>query len=131
MRAKVEVFVELHRRALRIRRQEGQLREAERQRGEEALRESESQYEATFNQAPVGIAHLSLDGRWLRANRHLCDMLGYGEAELRSLPIRTWPIPRRRRRTCRPCRPWPRRATGAMAMAAATRSGRGPSARPG
>ncbi len=85
VRAKVDVFLELHRRALRIRRQEGQLREAERQRGEEALRESQSQYAATFNQAPVGIAHLSLDGRWLRANRHLCDLLGYAETELRGL----------------------------------------------
>jgi PAS domain S-box-containing protein len=85
VRAKVDVFLELHRRALRIRRQELQLREAERQRGEEALRESQNQYAATFNQAPVGIAHLSLDGRWLLANRHLCDMLGYAEAELRGL----------------------------------------------
>ena len=85
VRAKVDVFVELHRRALRIRRQEVQLREAERQRSDEALRQSENQYEATFNQAAVGIAHLSLDGRWLRANRHLCEMLGYGEDELRGL----------------------------------------------
>ena len=90
VRAKVDVFLELHRRALRIRRQEVQLREAERQRGEEALRESQSQYAATFNQAPVGIAHLSLDGRWLRANRHLCDMLGLrrGRAARPALPGR-------------------------------------------
>ncbi len=36
----------------------------------------EEQFQATFEQAAVGIAHLSLDGRWLRVNRCLCDILG-------------------------------------------------------
>lgn len=43
---------------------------------------SEAQFEATFDQAAVGIAHVSPDGRWLRVNRKLCDIVGYSPAEL-------------------------------------------------
>ena len=47
-----------------------------------ALARSEAELRATFNQAAVGIAHNSLDGRFIRVNRKLCDMLGYSEQEL-------------------------------------------------
>jgi PAS domain S-box-containing protein len=33
---------------------------------------------------PVGIAHASPDGRWLRINQRLCDILGYSREELQS-----------------------------------------------
>ncbi|MGE5611710.1 MAG: PAS domain S-box protein [Bacillota bacterium] len=39
----------------------------------------------TFEQAAVGIAHVDIDGRWLRVNRKLCNLLGYSESELRQL----------------------------------------------
>jgi PAS domain S-box-containing protein len=52
---------------------------------EQALRESEERFRATFEQAAVGIAHLSLDGRWLRVNQRLCGILGYSREELSSL----------------------------------------------
>jgi len=39
------------------------------------LRASEALYATTFEQAPTGIAHLSLDGHCLRANTRLCAML--------------------------------------------------------
>ena len=39
-------------------------------------------FEATFQEAPMGIAHVAPDGTWLRVNRHLCEMLGYPEHEL-------------------------------------------------
>ncbi|MDN0083737.1 PAS domain-containing protein [Crenobacter sp. SG2305] len=42
-----------------------------------AYRESEERFRAIFEQAAVGIAHIGLDGRWLRANRKLCNILGY------------------------------------------------------
>ncbi len=46
------------------------------------LRASEDRFKATFEQAAVGIAHVALDGRWLRVNERLCLMLGYTRAEL-------------------------------------------------
>lgn len=42
----------------------------------------EQHYQETFDQAAVGIAHTSADGRYLRVNRKFCEMLGYSEAEL-------------------------------------------------
>jgi len=39
-------------------------------------------YKRTFQHATIGIGHLALDGRWIRANERLCKMLGYDEAEL-------------------------------------------------
>ena len=51
---------------------------------EQASLASEMRFRATFEQAAVGIAHLGLDGRWLRANRRCCEILGYSENELTS-----------------------------------------------
>jgi diguanylate cyclase (GGDEF)-like protein/PAS domain S-box-containing protein len=46
-------------------------------------KEAEARYRATFESAPVGIMHTSVDGdRILHANPKLCAMLGYSEAEL-------------------------------------------------
>jgi PAS domain S-box-containing protein len=49
---------------------------------EEALRESEERYRGTFENAAVGIAHIDVNGRFLRVNEKLCDILGYGREEL-------------------------------------------------
>ncbi|MBD2507719.1 PAS domain S-box protein [Nostoc sp. ATCC 53789] len=57
----------------------------ERQRIEEALRESEERFRATFHQAAVGIAHVAIDGRWLLVNQKLCNILGYTLEELQLL----------------------------------------------
>ena len=46
------------------------------------LQESEERFRATFEQAAVGIAHVGIDGRWLRVNQRLCQMLGYTREEL-------------------------------------------------
>ena len=54
----------------------------ERKRAEDALRESEERFRATFEQAAVGIAHVGPDGRWLRVNQALCDIVGYSREEL-------------------------------------------------
>lgn len=42
----------------------------------------EERIRATFEQAAVGIAHVAPDGRWLRVNGKLCEILGYEKAEL-------------------------------------------------
>ena len=49
---------------------------------EAALRESEASFRETFELAASGIAHVSLDRRFLRVNSSLCRMLGYRADEL-------------------------------------------------
>jgi diguanylate cyclase (GGDEF)-like protein/PAS domain S-box-containing protein len=51
----------------------------------EQLRASEERCRATIDQAPIGIALLTLDGQPLRVNRALCELLGYPESELLAL----------------------------------------------
>ena len=51
----------------------------------EALRESEERFRSTFDQAAVGVAHVGLDGRWLRVNDRLCEITGYPREELLQL----------------------------------------------
>ena len=47
-----------------------------------ALRKSEHQLEETFEHAAVGLARLSLDGRYLHVNQYFCDFVGYSSEEL-------------------------------------------------
>lgn len=54
----------------------------ERKELEGKLHNSEQKFRATFEQAAVGIAHVSTDGRWLLINQKLCDILGYTNEEL-------------------------------------------------
>ncbi|GAC1417390.1 MAG: hypothetical protein NVSMB53_16370 [Gemmatimonadaceae bacterium] len=49
---------------------------------ERALRESDEKFGNAFRHSPHGMAFLGLDGRWLKANRALCEMLRYTEDEL-------------------------------------------------
>jgi diguanylate cyclase (GGDEF)-like protein/PAS domain S-box-containing protein len=46
------------------------------------LQESERRFFATFEQGVIGIAHVGLDGKWLRVNRRLCEIVGYTPDEL-------------------------------------------------
>lgn len=48
----------------------------------QAQKRAETRFEATFEQAAVGIALLTPDGRWLRVNRKLSDIVGYRPDEL-------------------------------------------------
>ncbi|MEQ9735799.1 MAG: EAL domain-containing protein [Algiphilus sp.] len=47
-----------------------------------ALRDSEERFRTSFDEAPIGKALLDLDGSFIRVNRALCDILGFGETEL-------------------------------------------------
>jgi len=49
---------------------------------ERRLREAESRFRLAFENAPIGMALVALDGRWMRVNRALVDMLGYDEQTL-------------------------------------------------
>ena len=53
-----------------------------RQQAEAALVDSERTYGLTFDAVPIGIAHVALDGRWLRVNDRLCELLGYSREQL-------------------------------------------------
>ena len=43
----------------------------------EDLQTSEERFRATFEQAAVGIAHVAMDGTFLRLNRRYCEIAGY------------------------------------------------------
>jgi diguanylate cyclase (GGDEF)-like protein/PAS domain S-box-containing protein len=60
----------------------------ERRRIEEALRESEQMFRATFDQAAVGITLVSPDLRYVRVNDKFCEIVGYSPDELRSMGLR-------------------------------------------
>lgn len=54
------------------------------------LVESERRFRSTFEQAGLGLAHLELGGRILRANGKLQEFLGSTEAELLGTPLGDW-----------------------------------------
>lgn len=54
----------------------------------DALRASEERFRSTFEQAGIGIAHISLGGHFLRANGKLCAITGYDRDELLGLGFR-------------------------------------------
>jgi len=49
------------------------------------LAASETRFRGAFDHAPIGMALVGLDGRFLLVNRALCTMVDYGEAELLAL----------------------------------------------
>ncbi|MBY0269381.1 MAG: diguanylate cyclase [Burkholderiales bacterium] len=59
---------------------------ARQKRASTALAVSEARFRATFEQAAIGIAHTSLDRRYLEVNQKFCDMLGYTRDELVGMP---------------------------------------------
>ncbi|MED5620727.1 ATP-binding protein [Ideonella sp. BN130291] len=59
--------------------------ERERRRTEQALRDSEALYRATFDRAPLGFAQVDLEGRFLEVNQRQCQILGRPAHELRGL----------------------------------------------
>lgn len=52
---------------------------------ERQAKASARRFEQTLENAPIGIALVAPDGRWLKANRALCEILGYSEKELLGL----------------------------------------------
>jgi PAS domain S-box-containing protein len=48
-------------------------------------RETEAKFKAAFEHSAIGMAFVSLKGKWLQVNRSLCDMMGYKEQELLSM----------------------------------------------
>jgi diguanylate cyclase (GGDEF)-like protein/PAS domain S-box-containing protein len=55
---------------------------SEQKRISEALVESEEHFRSAFDYAAIGMALVSPEGKWLRVNRALCEIVGYSEPEL-------------------------------------------------
>ena len=53
----------------------------------EALQKSEARFRSTFEQAAVGMAHISPEGKVLRINERTCHILGYSRSELLQMDI--------------------------------------------
>ena len=55
---------------------------------EAAAREAVERFDSTFASAASGIGVVDLDGRWLRVNRAMCDIVGYSESEMLAMGFR-------------------------------------------
>ncbi|HEV8454647.1 MAG TPA: PAS domain S-box protein [Gemmatimonadales bacterium] len=53
-----------------------------RRQAEQGRRDSDEQFYSTFEQSGIGMAVMSPDGRWLRVNQALCDLLGSAPDDL-------------------------------------------------
>ncbi|HTU98458.1 MAG TPA: PAS domain S-box protein [Solirubrobacteraceae bacterium] len=54
---------------------------------ENARREAQELFETAFSHAPIGMALIAPDGRWLKVNRALCAITGWPERELLQRPF--------------------------------------------
>lgn len=54
----------------------------ERKQMNEVLRESEERFRNAFENSAIGMALVSKDGKWVKVNRALCNIVGYSEEEL-------------------------------------------------
>src|SRR5579875_1852542 len=71
-------------------------RRRERVRTEAELRLAQQRFSATFNQAAVGMAHTSTDGRFQLVNQRLAEMLGSGAERLLALSLTDFLLPSER-----------------------------------
>jgi diguanylate cyclase (GGDEF)-like protein/PAS domain S-box-containing protein len=55
---------------------------------EEELCESEQRFSNAFQYSPIGIAIVSMDGRWIKVNQALCNYVGYTAEEMMTKTIR-------------------------------------------
>jgi PAS domain S-box-containing protein len=54
---------------------------------EHSLASSEARSNAVFDLAPVGLAQISLDGKFIRVNPATCDILGYSADKMESMTV--------------------------------------------
>jgi diguanylate cyclase (GGDEF)-like protein/PAS domain S-box-containing protein len=56
-----------------------------RRRSQDALVQAEDRFRSAFDEAPIGMAIRTLDGRFLRVNRALCEITGYSRDQLEAM----------------------------------------------
>jgi PAS domain S-box-containing protein len=54
----------------------------DRRQAEIAIQASEELFRHTFEYTPMGFAHVSIEGEFLRVNQRFCEIVGYSQAEL-------------------------------------------------
>jgi PAS domain S-box-containing protein len=60
----------------------------EAKRAERGLREVQERFESAFNNAPIGMALIAMDGHWLQVNDALCRIVGNTWEELQATTLR-------------------------------------------
>jgi two-component system, cell cycle sensor histidine kinase and response regulator CckA len=60
---------------------------AERRQAQIGRRESEEQFHSSFEESGIGMALISTDGRWVRVNRAVCELLGCTPDDLIGLSV--------------------------------------------
>lgn len=66
---------------------------SQRKKTDLALKETNRLFQSTFEQAAVGIFHVSPQGRYLRVNQRMCDLLGYSRDEILSMQFQQTTLP--------------------------------------
>lgn len=77
--------------ALELRREEISERERlkrEAREAERGLREVRERFKSAFDHAPIGMALIAMDDRWLQVNAALCRITGHTEAALKATTLR-------------------------------------------
>jgi diguanylate cyclase (GGDEF)-like protein/PAS domain S-box-containing protein len=67
--------------------------EKEARRVERGLRVVRERFESAFNNAPIGMALIGMDGRWLQVNDALCRITGHASEALRATTLRAMTHP--------------------------------------
>jgi len=60
-----------------------------RRNAEGSLRRARGRLESAFSNAPIGMALVDMDGRWLQVNNALCRITGHTESELKAKSLRS------------------------------------------
>jgi diguanylate cyclase (GGDEF)-like protein/PAS domain S-box-containing protein len=60
---------------------------------ERSLGRARGRFESAFRNAPIGMALIDMDGRWLQVNNALCRIIGHAESELKAKPLRFFTHP--------------------------------------
>ena len=51
-----------------------------------AMKKQKELFQSIFDETPIGIAHLDLNGNWIRINKQFSNILGFSDIQLKSTP---------------------------------------------